>query len=94
MANFSTRIAVKPRQNWACTWPLQDIVLLQSFSVEVCHPLIAPATCKAYLFCNTIARPLRDIRPPTDPPLRDIRPLTDPPLLCHTPYNIGDDNIV
>ena len=33
--------------------------------------------------CNTIARPLRNIRPPTDPP-----------VVCHTPYNIGDCNIV
>jgi len=34
-------------------------------------------------YCNTIARPLRNIRPPTDPP-----------FLCHTPYTIGDGNIV
>jgi len=33
-------------------------------------------------YCNTIARPLRNIRPPTDPF-----------FLCHTPYNIGDGNI-
>jgi len=34
-------------------------------------------------YCNTIARPLLSIRPPTDPP-----------VVCHTPYTIGDDNVV
>jgi len=34
-------------------------------------------------YCNTIARPLRN-----------IRPATDPPFVCHTPYYIGDGNIV
>jgi len=34
-------------------------------------------------YCNTIAQPLRNVRPPTDPP-----------LLWHAPYNIGDRNIV
>jgi len=34
-------------------------------------------------YCNTIGRPLRN-----------IRPATDPPCLCHTSYNIGDGNIV
>ena len=34
-------------------------------------------------YCNTIARPLRNICPPTDAP-----------FVCHTPYNIGDGNIV
>ena len=34
-------------------------------------------------YCNTIARLLRNIRPPTDPP-----------CVCHTPYNIGHGNIV
>jgi len=34
-------------------------------------------------YCNTIARPLRNIRPPTDPS-----------FACHTPYNIGHGNIV
>jgi len=32
-------------------------------------------------YCNTIGRPLRN-----------IRPATDPPCSCHTPYNIGDGN--
>jgi len=34
-------------------------------------------------YCNTIARLLRNIWPPPDPP-----------FICHTPYNIGNDNIV
>jgi len=34
-------------------------------------------------YCNTIARPLRNVRPPTDPP-----------FVCQAPYNIGDGNIV
>jgi len=34
-------------------------------------------------YCNTNARPLRNIRPPTDPS-----------FVCHTAYNIGDGNIV
>jgi len=34
-------------------------------------------------YCNTIGRPLRN-----------IRPATDPPCLCHAPYNIGHGNLV
>jgi len=34
-------------------------------------------------YCNTSGRPLRN-----------IRPATDPPCVCHTPYNLGDGNIV
>ena len=34
-------------------------------------------------YCNTIARLMRNIRFPPDPP-----------CVCHTPYNIGDGNIV
>jgi len=48
------------------------------------HPVIAPPPSLQNLpHCNTIARPLRD-----------IRPATDSPFLCHTSYNIGDGNIV
>jgi len=43
--------------------------------------------CSSHLqslpYCNTISRPLRNIRPPTNPP-----------FVCHTPYTIGDGNIV
>jgi len=64
-------------------WSLQDIVSLQSCIVGVSPPFIAPPHLQSLPYCNTIARPLRNIRPPTDPF-----------SLCHTPYNIGDGNIV
>ena len=64
-------------------WPLQDIVSLQSFIVGVYHPFIASPHMQSLPYCSTTARPLRNIRPPTD--------LS---FLCHTPYNIGDGNIV
>jgi len=46
-------------------------------------PFIAPPHLQRLPYCNTIARPLRN-----------IGPATDPPFVCHTPYNIGDGNIV
>jgi len=64
-------------------YPLQDIVSLQSFIVGVHHPFIAPPHLQSLPYCNTIARPFRNIRPPTDPPFG-----------CHAPYHIGDGNIV
>jgi len=45
--------------------------------------LLPPPHLQSLPYCNTIARPLRNIRPATDPPCK-----------CHTPYNIGDGNIV
>jgi len=42
-----------------------------------------PPNLQSLPYCNTVARPLRNMRPPTDPP-----------LLGHTPYDIGDGNIV
>ena len=44
---------------------------------------IAPLHLQSILFCSTIARPLLNIRPPTDSPFP-----------CHTSYNIDDGNIV
>ena len=44
---------------------------------------LAPSHLHYPHYCNTIARPLRN-----------IRPATDPPFVCHTPYHIGDGNIV
>ena len=44
------------------------------------HPCIDPPHLPSLPYCNIIARPLRNIRPPTDPP-----------FVYHTPYNIGDD---
>jgi len=63
--------------------PLQDIVSLLSFIVGGNLPCIAPTRLQSLPYCITIARPLRNIRPPTAPP-----------LLCHTPYDIGDGNSV
>jgi len=64
--------------------PLHDIVSLQSFIMRVNHPFIAPPPrLQSRPYCNTIARPLRN-----------IHPSTDPPFICQTPYNVGDGNIV
>ena len=59
------------------------MVSLQSFIVGVHHPLIAFPHPQSLPYGNTIARPLRSIRSPTH--------LS---FVCHTPYNIGDVNIV
>ena len=64
-------------------WPLQEIVSLQSFIVGINHPFVTPPHLQSLPYCNTIA-----------PLLRKIRPLTAPPFVCHTPYDIGDGNIV
>jgi len=62
-------------------YPLQDIVSLESFIVEVNSPFVASPPLQSLPYCDTTAWPLRNIRPP-------------PPFLCHTPYNSGDGNIV
>jgi len=66
----------------AAGWPLQDIVLLQSFIVRVNHPF-TPPHLQSLPYYNTIVRPFRNIRPPTDPP-----------FVCHAPYTIGDGTII
>ena len=48
------------------------------------HPFIAPPHLQSLPYCNTIARPFRNMRAPPPPPL----------LYSHTPYNIDDGNIV
>jgi len=45
--------------------------------------LVPPPQLQSLPYCNTVARPLRDIRPPTDPS-----------LLCHATYKIGEGNIL
>jgi len=45
--------------------------------------VLPPPHLQSLPYCNTIARLLRNIRPPTDPP-----------FVCHTPYNIGGGNVV
>jgi len=41
---------------------------LQSFIVRVNHPCIALLNLQSLPYCNTIARPLRNIRPPPPTP--------------------------
>jgi len=45
--------------------------------------LSPPLHLQSLPYCNTIARPLRNIRPPSDSP-----------CICNTTYNIGNGNIV
>jgi len=65
------------------TCPFQYIVLLRGFCARNNSPCIAPFNLQSLPYCNTIARPLRKIRPA--PP---------PPFLRQIPYNIDDGNIV
>jgi len=65
-------------------WPLRKIISLESFIVGVNPPIITrPLRLQSLPYCNTIARPLRNIRSPTNPCYS-----------CHVPCNIGDSNIV
>ena len=70
-----------PSASWR--WPLQDIVLLQSFYARINHSSIAPSQLHCPHNCNAIARLLRN-----------IRRLPEPPFACHARYHIGNDNIV
>jgi len=67
---------------WAC-WPLQDNLLLLVVCARINRPFLLPARLHCPHCCNTIARLLGNIRPPT-------RPL----CVFHTPYTIGNGNIV
>ena len=50
---------------------------LQSFNVGVNHPFfIAPLHMQSLPYCNTIARPLRNIRPPHPTPTPPFMPYT------------------
>jgi len=64
-------------------WPSQDIRSLHKFLALVNHPFIAPSICIAH----TIAVLLHDSCAIYDPP-------PDFSCVCHTPYNIGNGNIV
>ena len=72
-----------PGQRGGVEWPLQDIVLLLVVCARVNRPFILPARLHCPHWCNTFARLLGN-----------IRPALDLPLICHTPYNIGTNNIV
>jgi len=52
--------------------------LLRESIIPLLPPHLQSLPC-----CDTIGRPLRNIRPPTDPS-----------FVCHTPYHIGDGNIL
>jgi len=65
------------------SWPSKGIRSLQSCLELVYHPCIAPFIC----FAHNIAIPLHD-------EMRNIRPPPGPPCIFHTPYNIGNGNIV
>jgi len=64
-------------------WPLQGIVLLRGCCARIDLPFIAPSHLHCPHGCNTIAIPLRNIRPPSEPL-----------FVCHTPYHIVHSNIV
>ena len=64
-------------------WPLQDIVLLLSFV----HESIVLSFFRPACIAHTITILLHGYRAIYDPPL-------DLNLVYHTPYNIGNDNIV
>jgi len=67
----------------AATWLSQDIRLLLVVRARINRHFILPARLQSLRYCNTIARPLRN-----------IRPAIDPSFSCHAPYNVGHDNIV
>jgi len=67
----------------ASPWHLQDSVSLRSLCARISHPFILPAHLHCPHDCDTIARLLRNTRPPSDLP-----------CVCHTPYNISNDNIM
>jgi len=64
-------------------WPIKDSLSLVFVRARIKHPFITPAHLHYPHYCNTYARFLCNIWPPPDPP-----------CWCHTPYNIGNDNIV
>jgi len=64
-------------------WPLQDILLLRVVCARINRPIIPPAHLHCPHCCNAIAQLLGNIRPPLDLP-----------CVCHTPFNIGNNNIV
>ena len=65
------------------TRPLQDIVLHRGCCARINHPVIALLHLHCPHYCITIARLLCITIPPNDPL-----------FVWHTPYNIGDGNIV
>ena len=75
-------LKARPAYSEKC-WPIQDMISHVFVCARINHPFIYPAHSHYPHYCNTIARLLRHVYPPPDPP-----------FICHTPYNICDDNIV
>jgi len=72
------------RDTWPVNaWPSEDIVLLLVVCARINRPFILPAR----LHCPHVAIPLHGYWAIYDPP-------PDPRCVCHTPYNIGNGNIV
>jgi len=82
---FTFLVALHPwKDKYGGGWPLKYLLLL----LVVCARINPSFILSARLHCphcrNTIARLLRNVHPP---------PL-DIPFVCHTPYNISNNNIV
>jgi len=77
------RMYAEHEGGWDEPWPLQDIRSLRGFCARINQPCVAPPTCIAHRIAILAARPLRNIRPPSDLP-----------FVCFTPYDIGNGNIV
>jgi len=71
------------REGRPTTWPLQYVALLLVVCAWINRPFILPARLHCPHCFNTIARLLGIIRPPPDPS-----------FVWHTPYNIGNNNVV
>ena len=65
------------------SWPLQDIRSLRGYCARINHPFIPHTHLHWPHCCNTIARLLGS-----------IAHLLDPPFVWHTPYTIGNNNIL
>ena len=72
-----------PFVKYYCTCLLQDIIVLKVVCARINRPFILPARLHCPQCYSTIARLWGNIRPPLDLP-----------FVCHTPYNIGNNNIV
>ena len=84
LSPFSRFHQAAPFDSCIISWPLRDILPRLSFCARTNrHPFIAHPHLHCAHDCNTFFILLRNTRPPTDPP-----------FVCHTPYNIGNGNIV
>ena len=88
-ARYQIRASALPHQATRGAGPARRLSLYKyCFSSRFYCGILPPFYCpsprlQSPTYSNTIARPLRNIRSPTDPS-----------CLCHTPYNIGDGTVV